>query len=84
MQECCFNLDPRTEDLFLMSSPLPQTIIISAYIYFVTSLGPRLMENRKPFDLKKVLIVYNFSVVVLSLYMCYEVSDFSHMQTECV
>lgn len=57
-----------------MSSPLPQTIIIVAYIYFVTSLGPRIMENRKGFDLKGVLIVYNFSVVALSLYMCYEVS----------
>lgn len=57
-----------------MSSPLPQTIIIAAYIYFVTSLGPRIMENRKAFDLKGVLIVYNFSVVALSLYMCYEVS----------
>lgn len=57
-----------------MSSPLPQTIIIVAYIYFVTSLGPRIMENRKAFDLKGVLIVYNFGVVALSLYMCYEVS----------
>lgn len=32
------------------------------------------MENRKAFDLKGVLVVYNFSVVALSLYMCYEVS----------
>ncbi|KAL3062795.1 hypothetical protein OYC64_002573 [Pagothenia borchgrevinki] len=66
------NADRRTETWFLMSSPLPQTLIIAAYIYFVTSLGPRLMENRKAFDLKGVLIVYNFSVVALSLYMCYE------------
>uniref|UniRef100_A0A3B3TGW0 Elongation of very long chain fatty acids protein 7 n=1 Tax=Paramormyrops kingsleyae TaxID=1676925 RepID=A0A3B3TGW0_9TELE len=64
--------DPRTGNWLLMSSPLPQTIIIAAYIYFVSSLGPRLMENRKPFDLKQVLIVYNFSVVAFSLYMCYE------------
>ncbi|KAM3868158.1 elongation of very long chain fatty acids protein 7a [Diretmus argenteus] len=64
--------DPRTEGWFLMSSPLPQTIIIAAYIYFVTSLGPRIMENRKGFDLKGVLIVYNFGVVALSLYMAYE------------
>lgn len=56
-----------------MPSPVPQTIIIVAYIYFVTSLGPRIMENRKALDLKRVLIVYNFSVVALSLYMCYEV-----------
>lgn len=66
-------IDLRTENWLLMSSPLPQTIIIAAYIYFVTSLGPRIMENRKAFDLKGVLIVYNFGVVALSLYMCYEV-----------
>uniref|UniRef100_A0A3Q2UK41 Elongation of very long chain fatty acids protein n=1 Tax=Fundulus heteroclitus TaxID=8078 RepID=A0A3Q2UK41_FUNHE len=62
----------RTGNWLLMSSPIPQTIIILAYIYFVTSLGPRLMENRKGFDLRGVLIVYNFSVVALSVYMCYE------------
>uniref|UniRef100_A0AAX7UPI1 Elongation of very long chain fatty acids protein n=1 Tax=Astatotilapia calliptera TaxID=8154 RepID=A0AAX7UPI1_ASTCA len=66
------NADTRTENWLLMSSPIPQTIIITAYIYFVTSLGPRIMENRKAFDLKGVLVVYNFSVVALSLYMCYE------------
>lgn len=69
--------DSRTENWLLMSSPLPQTIIIAAYIYFVTSLGPRIMENRKAFDLKGVLIIYNFGVVALSLYMCYEVSHTS-------
>ncbi|KAI4899514.1 hypothetical protein NFI96_011512 [Prochilodus magdalenae] len=66
--------DPRTKDWLLMSSLLPQTIIIAIYIYFVTSLGPRLMENRKPFELKKILILYNFSVVALSLHMSYEAS----------
>nr|XP_005990762.1 PREDICTED: elongation of very long chain fatty acids protein 7 isoform X3 [Latimeria chalumnae] len=66
--------DPRVEDWFLMSSPLPQTVIIGAYIYFVTSLGPKLMENRKPFDLKQIMVVYNFSMVAFSLYMCYEMA----------
>ncbi|KAK9522879.1 hypothetical protein VZT92_019318 [Zoarces viviparus] len=71
-EEFIQNADRRTASWFLMSSPVPQAIIIAAYIYFVQSLGPRLMENRKPFDLKGVLIVYNFGVVALSLYMCYE------------
>uniref|UniRef100_A0A4W3KHL5 Elongation of very long chain fatty acids protein n=1 Tax=Callorhinchus milii TaxID=7868 RepID=A0A4W3KHL5_CALMI len=64
--------DPRVEDWPLMSSPLPQTIIIGAYIYFVTSFGPKFMENRKPFNLKQIMIVYNFSLVLFSIYMCYE------------
>lgn len=36
------------------------------------------MENRKPLDLKGVLIFYNFSVVALSVYMIYEVSQSVH------
>lgn len=64
--------DPRVEDLLLMSSPLPQTIILGLYVYFVTSLGPKLMENRKPFELKKAMITYNFFIVLFSVYMCYE------------
>lgn len=77
--------DPRSEDWLLMSSPIPQTIIIVFYIYFVMSLGPRLMESRKPFDLKRVLVIYNFSVVAYSLYMCYEVNLFlfASRQTSC-
>nr|WAH70729.1 ELOVL fatty acid elongase 7a [Eleutheronema tetradactylum] len=66
------NADPRVENWFLMASPFPQALIILGYIYFVTSLGPRIMENRKAFDLKKVLIVYNFGVVALSFYLSYE------------
>ncbi|XP_068127921.1 very long chain fatty acid elongase 7 [Hyperolius riggenbachi] len=64
--------DPRVEDWPLMSSPIPQTIIIGAYIYFVSSLGPRLMENRKPFDLKGLMAIYNAVMVIFSLYMVYE------------
>jgi hypothetical protein len=72
-----FLLDPRVEDYLLMSSPLPQTIILGLYVYFVTSLGPKLMENRKPFELKKAMITYNFFIVLFSVYMCYEASVFS-------
>lgn len=72
-----FFLDPRVENWLLMSSPLPQTIILALYVYFVTSLGPKLMENRKPFELKKTMITYNFLIVLFSVYMCYEASVFS-------
>lgn len=69
-----FLLDPRVENWLLMSSPLPQTIILGFYVYFVTSLGPKLMENRKPFELKKTMITYNFFLVLFSVYMFYEAS----------
>ncbi len=67
-----------------MASPFPQTIIVAAYIYFVTSLGPRLMENRKPFDLKRPMIIYNFSIVMFSVYMIYEVREHVSLWVSCV
>lgn len=35
-------------------------------------VGPRLMEDRKPFKLREVLIVYNFLQVVFSTWLFYE------------
>ena len=58
--------DPRLAHLPLMGSPLPVTIVIGFYVYFATSLGPLLMEKRKPFDLRSVLMVYNLFMVLLS------------------
>lgn len=64
--------DPRTKDWPLMSSPFPTIAISLSYAYFVKVLGPRLMENRKPFQLRKVLIVYNAIQVVFSAWLFWE------------
>ncbi|TDG51454.1 hypothetical protein AWZ03_002249 [Drosophila navojoa] len=64
--------DPRTRDYPLMSSPFPTIAISLAYAYFVKVLGPKLMENRKPFELRKVLIVYNAAQVIFSAWLFYE------------
>lgn len=65
--------DPRTKDWPLMSSPLPTLALCLGYVYLVKVLGPRLMENRKPFQLKNTLIVYNFVQVVFSAWLFYEI-----------
>jgi elongation of very long chain fatty acids protein 7 len=36
-------------------------------------LGPKLMENRKPFQLKNTLIAYNLFQVIFSTWLFYEV-----------
>lgn len=66
--------DPRIATYPLMGSPWLMTSILISYVFFVLSLGPRLMANRKPLNLKKFMIVYNFSMVALSVYIVYEVS----------
>jgi hypothetical protein len=65
--------DPRTKDWMLMSGPMPLLTILITYQYFCISAGPRWMKDRKPFDLKNVLIVYNAIQVVFSVWLVNEV-----------
>lgn len=58
----------------MMSSPLPTIAICASYAYFSKVLGPRLMENRKPFNLRNILIFYNAFQTVFSTWIFYEVS----------
>lgn len=46
--------------------------IVLTYVYLSTSLGPRIMRDRKPFQLRNTLIAYNFVQVVLSIYLVHE------------
>ncbi|KAK6179707.1 hypothetical protein SNE40_012009 [Patella caerulea] len=63
--------DSRVEGWALMSSPWPSILICVAYFIFVR-MGPTFMANRKPMDLKNLLLVYNFSMVILSGYIFVE------------
>ncbi|KAK9738401.1 GNS1/SUR4 family [Popillia japonica] len=65
-----FIQDPMVDSWYLMRSPLPMIGLIIAYLYFVLDLGPRLMRNREPFELKKVLVLYNGYQVLFSLWLC--------------
>lgn len=58
----------------LMSSPVPVVAILAVYLLFVLKIGPKLMENRKPYNLKNILIGYNAYQVGFSLWMCATVS----------
>lgn len=65
--------DSRVKDWLWMQSPIPTLVLCLLYLLCV-AVGPKLMENRKAFELKHLLIVYNFSLVVLSVYIVYQVS----------
>ncbi|KAK3930439.1 Elongation of very long chain fatty acids protein 7 [Frankliniella fusca] len=64
--------DPRTADWFMVSSATPVLLMLGAYLYFVLSLGPRLMRDRKPINCDKIMIVYNAVQVVCSLHVVRE------------
>ncbi|XP_076618224.1 very long chain fatty acid elongase AAEL008004-like isoform X2 [Colletes latitarsis] len=67
--------DPRTKDWFLIRSPVPGATLLIGYLYFCLSWGPRQMEHRKPYQLKNILVVYNFLQVLLSCWLFYEGLD---------
>ncbi|XP_072381501.1 very long chain fatty acid elongase AAEL008004 isoform X1 [Diabrotica undecimpunctata] len=64
--------DPRTTDWPLVQSIFPTITMILGYLYVILFLGPTFMENRKPFKLKEVLILYNGAQVLYSVFMLYE------------
>lgn len=57
-----------------MRTPWPVLSITGAYLIFVTKLGPQLMKNRKPFDLQKVIAMYNLYQMVSNMYLVSMVS----------
>ena len=61
---------PMVDEWPLMGSPYPVAVILAAYLYFVLRGGPRMMQNRKPMDLKLILLVYNAVQVVYSVFIC--------------
>ncbi|XP_035723144.1 elongation of very long chain fatty acids protein AAEL008004-like isoform X3 [Vespa mandarinia] len=64
--------DARTTNWLLMRSPFPTLFICLTYVYIVKVLGPKLMENRKPFQLTNVLIIYNLFQVIFSAWLFHE------------
>ena len=69
----CLILDPKTEEWPMIATPWP-TISLVAFYLFIVKVGPKVMENRKAYNLREVLIVYNLALVALSAWMVYEVS----------
>ena len=65
--------DARVRDYPLMQSPVQMTTILLAYVVFAVYFGPRLMANRKPFNLNQAMVLYNFCMVLLNAYIVYEV-----------
>jgi len=64
--------DPRVKDWAMMSSPFPTIALCIFYAYFNKSLAPKFMANRKPFDLRKTLVIYNLFQTLFSAWIFYE------------
>ncbi|KAM8714165.1 hypothetical protein ACLKA7_014327 [Drosophila subpalustris] len=56
--------DPAAKDFPLLGSPWPVTLILLTYLFFVLKCGKKFMEHRQPYDIRKVMIVYNLFQVI--------------------
>ncbi|CAK9797109.1 Elongation of very long chain fatty acids protein [Anthophora plagiata] len=63
---------PKTQDWFLVSEIGPLLIILVSYVYFSISAGPRYMKDKKPYELRNLMILHNFTQVLFSSYLVYE------------
>ncbi|XP_063839360.1 very long chain fatty acid elongase 4-like [Ostrinia nubilalis] len=61
--------DPRTKPWLLVAKPYQGLIILGLYLMFVLNWGPKWMKDRPPFNLDKILIVYNGIQVICCLYL---------------
>ena len=60
-----------------MNSFLPTLFMCTAYVYFVKSLGPKMMKDRAAYQLKSLIIVYNAVQVIASGWIVYKVMNFT-------
>lgn len=76
--------DPNVKKWFLMNSASFPIVITVLYLYFVLVLGPKLMKNRKPFNIKRVIVIYNIAQVIFNAYLFVRVSKSSSGNLRCV
>ncbi|XP_041976250.1 elongation of very long chain fatty acids protein-like [Aricia agestis] len=60
---------PLTVSLPFAGNPIPFLILIGAYLLFCLKIGPWFMKNKRPYNLKKTIQVYNFLQVILSAFL---------------
>lgn len=72
--------DPRTSGWTFMGSPIPIVAIICFYLFFATRLGPWLMRNREPYNIRSIVLVYNLVMVALSSYFIYFTLQYTSMR----
>uniref|UniRef100_R4G7V2 Elongation of very long chain fatty acids protein n=1 Tax=Rhodnius prolixus TaxID=13249 RepID=R4G7V2_RHOPR len=60
--------DPRTKPWPLIDSPLLLVLLLASYNLFVLKIGPYWMKNRKPFDVRLPMAMYNVLQVLFNGY----------------
>lgn len=57
-----------------MDGPGPTFALVFAYVLFVKKIGPAWMMDKKPFELRYPMFLYNAVLVLTNFYLILEVS----------
>lgn len=64
--------DSRSDNLPLSNNVWQPIIVVIIYFQLVMKILPKYMENRPPYDLKKIIILFNLFQVVSNIYIFYK------------
>ena len=64
--------DSRVENWPLMHSIVPTLVLSGSYLMICLFIGPIFMKNRKPYECKQLIQVYNLFQIIISAFLCYE------------
>jgi len=59
-------------DPLMLNGPWSMLSILACYLLFVNKIGPQLMKDREPFQLRGVLLAHNIILVILNSYFFVE------------
>jgi len=65
--------DPRSDGWLLMDSIWPTIALSASYYLIVRYIGPQVMKNREPFNLKYVMLAYNLFQTIFNSWIFYKV-----------
>nr|XP_018901840.1 PREDICTED: elongation of very long chain fatty acids protein AAEL008004-like [Bemisia tabaci] len=63
--------DEVVDKWFLMDNIYPVLALVIAYLVFVLKVGPKFMENRKPLNIKGIILAYNFFQMINNGWIVY-------------
>lgn len=64
--------DERVQDWPMVQNPIPTIGLCLCYVGFVKYLGPHLMKDREPLNIRWLMVAYNFIMVIVSTYLFYK------------
>lgn len=66
--------DPRTKDWITLTDPSYIAVLLIGYLYMVKIWGPKFMKDRKPYELSRIIQVYNVFQVLANVYFCSKIA----------